>query len=212
MKKEFTGPRSHKGWETLVYTVRTAVVFTCLHIKCAVFLFYCNQICSFSTNVRKRTQCQISRISVQCEPSFYTWAGGWTWTQLTGSFFFCSCERAWKVYKAYYSGRRMLINSECSQCIRHRAVFTFVWFEAYAQQEHSCGCIGVVTHLAHSSRLEIQGVIRFLWAQEVSVGDIHLQLMEVYGNAVMSRQHVANSWRRTVAVDDEASRRQKQTV
>ena len=21
MKKEFTGPRSHKGWETLVYTI-----------------------------------------------------------------------------------------------------------------------------------------------------------------------------------------------
>jgi hypothetical protein len=42
----------------------------------------------------------------------------------------------------------------------------------------------------------------------VSVGDIHLQLKEMYGNAVMSRQQVANSWRRTVAVDDEASRRQ----
>jgi len=38
---------------------------------------------------------------------------------------------------------------------------------------------GVVTHLANWSRLEIQGVMRFMWAQEVSVGDIHLQLVEV---------------------------------
>jgi hypothetical protein len=52
---------------------------------------------------------------------------------------------------------------------------------------------GVVTHLANWSHLEIQGVTRFLWAQEVSVGDIHLQLKEMYGNAVMSRQQVANS-------------------
>jgi len=51
----------------------------------------------------------------------------------------------------------------------------------------------VVTHLANWSRLEIQRVTRFLWAREVSVGDIHLQLVEVYGNAVMSRQQVANS-------------------
>jgi len=50
----------------------------------------------------------------------------------------------------------------------------------------------VVTHLANWSRLEIR-VIRFLWAREVSVGDIHLQLVDVYGSAVMSRQQVANS-------------------
>jgi hypothetical protein len=53
----------------------------------------------------------------------------------------------------------------------------------------------VVTHLANWSRLEIQGVIRFLWAQEVSVGGILLQLVDVYGSAVMSRQQVANSCR-----------------
>jgi hypothetical protein len=76
----------------------------------------------------------------------------------------------------------------------------------------------VVTHLANWSRLEIQGVVRFLWAQEVSVGDIHLRLVEVYGNAVMSRQQVANSCRafasgrNNVMEDSRIGRRSSSTI
>jgi hypothetical protein len=66
--------------------------------------------------------------------------------------------------------------------------------------------------------LEIQGVICFLWAQEVSVGDIYLQLVEVYGNAVMSRQQVANSCRtfasgrNNVTEDSRSGRRSSSTT
>ena len=57
-----------------------------------------------------------------------------------------------------------------------------------------------------------------MWAQEVSVGDINLQLLEVYGNAVMSRQQVANSCRafasgrNNVTEDSRSGRRSSSTT
>ncbi|GIY82216.1 histone-lysine N-methyltransferase SETMAR [Caerostris darwini] len=41
------------------------------------------------------------------------------------------------------------------------------------------------------SRLEVPAVIRFLWAKNVSASDIHSQIVDVYGEEAMSRQHVA---------------------
>jgi hypothetical protein len=37
---------------------------------------------------------------------------------------------------------------------------------------------------------EVCSVIRFLWAKHVSPVEIHRQLIEVYGDGVMSVQHV----------------------
>jgi hypothetical protein len=39
---------------------------------------------------------------------------------------------------------------------------------------------------------EVHSVIRFLWAEHVSPIKIHCQLIEVYGDGVMSVQHVRN--------------------
>jgi len=33
MKKEFTGPRSHEGWETLLYTIHTNNYINHFHIS-----------------------------------------------------------------------------------------------------------------------------------------------------------------------------------
>ncbi|GFX35145.1 hypothetical protein TNCV_2330851 [Trichonephila clavipes] len=42
------------------------------------------------------------------------------------------------------------------------------------------------------SHLEVQAVIRFLGAKNVSASDILYQIVEVYGEEAMSRQHVEN--------------------
>ncbi|GFT69374.1 histone-lysine N-methyltransferase SETMAR [Trichonephila clavipes] len=45
--------------------------------------------------------------------------------------------------------------------------------------------------LGNWPRFERRAVIRFLWAKNVSASDIHIQIVEVYGEKAMSRQHVA---------------------
>ncbi|GFV59348.1 histone-lysine N-methyltransferase SETMAR [Trichonephila clavipes] len=45
--------------------------------------------------------------------------------------------------------------------------------------------------LRNWSRLEARAVIRSLWANNVSASAVHSQIMEVYGEEAMNRQHVA---------------------
>lgn len=52
------------------------------------------------------------------------------------------------------------------------------------------------------SRAEVRAVIRFLWAKNVSVSEIHSQMVEVYGEEAMSRHHVAK-WCRCFKADRE---------
>ncbi|GFV32156.1 putative DD41D transposase [Trichonephila clavipes] len=50
--------------------------------------------------------------------------------------------------------------------------------------------IEMARRLGNRYRLEVRAVIRFLWAKNVSSSDIHSQIVEVYGEEVMRRQHV----------------------
>ncbi|GFV45881.1 HTH_48 domain-containing protein [Trichonephila clavipes] len=45
--------------------------------------------------------------------------------------------------------------------------------------------------LGNWSRLEERVMIQFLWAKNVSSFDIHSQIVKVYGEEAMNRQHVA---------------------
>src|ERR1043166_8304979 len=57
----------------------------------------------------------------------------------------------------------------------------------------------MATRLENLSREENRSVIRFLWTKHVSAAEIHRQLVEVYGETVMSRQHVAEWCRKFAA-------------
>ncbi|GFV54776.1 histone-lysine N-methyltransferase SETMAR [Trichonephila clavipes] len=52
--------------------------------------------------------------------------------------------------------------------------------------------IKITRYLQNWFRLEERAVIRFLWGKNVSASGIHNQIVEVYGDELMSRQHVAN--------------------
>ncbi|GIX93649.1 histone-lysine N-methyltransferase SETMAR [Caerostris darwini] len=76
--------------------------------------------------------------------------------------------------------------------------------------------IEMARRLENWSQLEVRVVIRFLWTRIVSASDIHSQIVEVYSEEAMSRQHVAKWCRsfqsgrqdvenRTMAVSGRAS-------
>jgi hypothetical protein len=48
----------------------------------------------------------------------------------------------------------------------------------------------MATTLEKWSREEVRGVVRILWAKHVYPVEIHRQMIEVYGDGVMSVQHV----------------------
>ncbi|GFX53941.1 histone-lysine N-methyltransferase SETMAR [Trichonephila clavipes] len=45
--------------------------------------------------------------------------------------------------------------------------------------------------LGNWSRLEVRAMIQFLWSKNVSASNIQSQIVEIYGEEAMSRQHIA---------------------
>ncbi|GFW73244.1 histone-lysine N-methyltransferase SETMAR [Trichonephila clavipes] len=50
--------------------------------------------------------------------------------------------------------------------------------------------IKIISHLENWSCLELQAMIRFLWANNKFVSDIHRQIFEIYGEEALRRHHV----------------------
>ncbi|GBO27530.1 hypothetical protein AVEN_225981-1 [Araneus ventricosus] len=60
------------------------------------------------------------------------------------------------------------------------------------------------------SRLEVRALILFLWTKNVSTSEIHSQIVEVYGEEAISRQHVAKFCRSFQSDREDVENRNKE--
>lgn len=72
-------------------------------------------------------------------------------------------------------------------------------FQPPATYSTSCRLTQIATCLENWSRKEICSVIQFLRAKQVTAAEIHWQLIEIYGETVISHQHVAEWCRKFAA-------------
>lgn len=69
--------------------------------------------------------------------------------------------------------------------------FTVMWLEAFTQKKHRCGTSTWWPTWKICLVRKSEELPAFLWTRHLCAADIHRQLMEMYGNDAISRQHLA---------------------
>jgi hypothetical protein len=109
------------------------------------------------------------------------------------------CVWGWikRMYKSYYLRCQTCRNFNCHWYIWQRAlVFMLMWFEAYAQKDHSCDSPTPWHTWKTGLTLKFEG-LHVCWAWKVYVV-VYWQLVELHGSDVMSGNMLPNGATRSI--------------